>query len=46
MKTGRLEWGKSVGQTAVFSDFLGDQTSIHQQNMEMGHVDEVREEML
>jgi hypothetical protein len=36
-----LEWGESVGETLVFSDFMGDQTSIQQMNMGFEH-DEVR----
>lgn len=40
-----LSWGASVGETAVFSDFMGDQTSIQQMNMGM-EKDEVREWLL
>lgn len=40
-----LSWGESVGETAVFSDFLGDQTSIQQMNMGFER-DEVRDWLL
>jgi hypothetical protein len=40
-----LSWGASVGETAVFSDFMGDQTSIHQMNMGLEH-DQIREWLL
>ena len=40
-----LTWGESVGETAVFSDFMGDQTSIQQMNMGLEQ-DEVRQWLL
>ena len=40
-----LSWGESVGETAVFSDFMGDQTSIQQMNMGLER-DEVRDWLL
>jgi hypothetical protein len=41
-----LTWGQSVGEAAVFSDFLGDQTSIQQMNMDLVDGDAVRQWLL